>query len=482
MGYTSVTLASRSNEARDTAAGSAKLVNCYVEMLGTDSKAETAVYACDGFSAFSTLTSGGVTRGMYVLEDTPLLWTVSGDNLYSVDTGGTSTNRESTLGLGASEVAYFARNTAATPDIMMVTSGGTYRSISGTTVSTPTYAAGIGAGTFNSVVGHENYFIFTKPNGEYYVSGVNLTTIDELDFDPGPAGLMRALVRGRDLVLMGTDSTEFLVNTGGADFPYQLQHKTNFGLYAAPCAQTVAASMEGGIADTIIWPATGPDGGYIGVFLLAGYDGRKISNHQVDAAVQTATRANLRAYHYTSNGHSFYAITDGATFTHELNTTTLRWNERTSSGLAFATTIAAAEFNAGVVFGDYNAGALYQSTTAQTPAAGSTVTVETSRDNGSTWATARTQTLGTSRTARTKFNSFGQSFEDGFQVRIKITSAYVENGNDIDITMIPPTIHATPFPVQLHTLYVDAIPGVGAGALQRGLIQIGADVERVRAA
>lgn len=481
MPFTQIALAAGSNEARDTAAGCARLINCYVEALGQDAKGPTAVYACDGWSDFSTLTSGGVTRGMINLDDT-LLWVHSGGNLYSVDTGGTATNRGAVAVTGT---AYFARNRASTPDIMMVSSDGLTRTISGTTVSTPSYAAGVGQADFNSVVGHDGYFVITKSDGEFYVSGLNAVTIDELDFaqaQTAVSGLIRGMAKGRDLHLFSAESMEIWQNVGAADFPYQRVHTTRFGTYAGPAMETIVGMVGGGMADTIVWPATGPDGGYIGIMMMNGYDATKVSNWQIDNAVRTATQANLRSYSYSSQGHSFYAITDLANWTYELNTTTGRWHERQGSGLAFAQTVGSAEFNGNTIFGDYTTGALYKLDTSVTPATASNVSVETSKDNGTTWTTARTKAVGTSGTTRTKFNGFGLSREDGWQIRLKVTSAYVEDGNDIDLTIIPPQVHATPYPLIMHTLYVDAVPRVGENANQKGMIQLGGNIERVRAA
>lgn len=482
MVYTPISLAARSNQARDAAAGSASLINCYSEQTGQDAKSPSVVYACDGWSAFSTLTSGGATRGMINLDDS-LLWVASGGNLYSVTTGGTATNRAA---VATSGVAYFARNSAATPDIMMVTSDGLTRSISGTTVSTPSYSVDVGAELFNSVCGHDNYFVFTKSNGEFYLSGINATTIDALDFATAQSdadGLVRGVTRGRDLALFGNRSTEFWQNVGAADFAYQRVTTVRFGAYAAAAIVPVVAVMGGSISDTIIWPATGPDGGFVGVFMLAGYDAQKISTWEIDNAIATATRANLRAYSYPSQGQTFYAITDGATFTYEFNCRAGSWHQRKSASLEFARTGDAVVFNNKTILGDYTTGAVYQLDTSVVPAAESSVSVEVSRDGGDTWTTARTKTIGTAaeRKKRTKFNRFGQSKEDGFQLRLKITSAYVEGGTDIDMTIIAPIVHATPFPLQLHTLYIDAIPGVGLTANQKGAIQIGADLTRVQA-
>lgn len=489
MPYTPINLGLRSNKARDTAVGSASFVNCYAEQIGDDAKTPNPIYACDGWASFSTLTSGGVVRGMINLNDS-LLWVMSGGNLYSVTTGGTSTNRGA---ISTTGVAYFARNRAATPDIMMVTSDNLVRRISGTTVTTPSYDASIGASLFNSVCELDGFFVFTKSNGEWYISGIDVTTIDPLDFAPalGAAasekdkrtGLVRGVTRGRDLVLAGEAGMSFWQNTGATDFPFQRVHIASFGTYSGPCMVPVVAVTDGTMTDTIVWPATGADGGYIGVMMMSGYDAAKVSTWEVDNAIRTATRANLRAYAYQSQGVTFYAITDGASWTYEMNCRTRNWHQRKSSGLEFARPVAATTFNGSTIFGDYTSGLLYQQSTSGVPASASLVSVELSRDNGTTWEAARTKSIGGSsaRATRTKFNRFGRSKQDGFQFRIKVTNAIVEGANSVDMTIVPPAVHATPFPIICHALYVDAIPGVSATASQKGAIGLGADIEKVEA-
>lgn len=477
-----IQLAKRTNVGRNSAVSNVQLINCYTDEIGQDAKEASPVYPCDGWASFSTLTSGGITRGMLNLDDS-LLWVMSGGNLYSVTTGGTATNRAA---VATSGVAYFARNRATTPGIMMVTSDNITRTISGTTVTTPSYDVAIGSGLFNSVCCMDGYFVITKSNGEFYISGLDAVTIDALDFAKASTvadGLSRGIVRGRDLVLMGDRSTEFWQNTGQADFPFQRVHVANYGLYAGPAAVATMAVIDTSLGETIIFPATGPDGGYVGMVMLGGYDAKRISHWEVDNAIRTATKANLRAYAYPSQGNTFYAITDGANWTYEFNARTGYWHRRKGSGLAFAQTIDATVFNGAVILGDYTSGLLYQQSTSATPAGTSNVSVRVSRDNGDTWTSARTKSVGTSseRKKRTKFTRFGQSKEDGFQIEVKIASAYVEGANDIDMTIIPAPVHAQPHPIQMHTLYVDAVPGVSGTANTRGVITMHADISKVGA-
>ena len=486
-----IQLPTRSNVARNSAVGNTTLINCYADPIGQDAKAATPIYACDGWASFATLSTGGTNspvRGMLNLDDT-LLWVLAGEGasnwIDSITTDGTRTSRGSITTAG---YAYFARNRAATPNIMLVTSDGVTRTISGTTVSTPSYDPAIGASDFNSVCCMDGYFVISKTNGEFYISGLDAVTIDPLDFAKASSvadGLSRAVVRGRDLVLMGDRSTEFWQNTGQADFPFQRVHVANYGLYNGPAAVATMAAVDSSMADTVIFPATTPDGGYAGVVMLAGYEVRRISTWEVDNAVRTAIKANVRAYCYPSQGQTFYAITDNATFSYEYNTRTGAWHQRQSSGLSFSRICDATVFNNKVILGDYATSRVYQLSTSATPSGTSKVMVQKSRDNGDTWEPSdptlypnRCKSLGTSgqRKTRTKFTRFGESKEDGFNIKLTITSAFVEGSNDIDMTIIPPSVHAQPYPVQMHTLYVDAIPGVSGTANQRGMIMLHADI------
>jgi hypothetical protein len=104
--------------------------------------------------------------------------------------------------------------------------------------------------------------------------------------------------------------------------------------------------------------------------MLMGYDAKKISTWEVDNAIRTATRANIRAYSYPSQGNTFYAITDGANWTYEFNCRTSFWHQRKGYGLNFARTVEACVFNNGIILGDYTSGLLYQQSTSATPITG----------------------------------------------------------------------------------------------------------------
>lgn len=484
MGLQTVSLGIGSNPDRQNDDGAAVFINCYAEDAGEEGKVRYPVYACDGFNAFSTLTGtgAGAIKGALNLDDTTL-YVCTGSRINRVTTGGTATDMAA---LATSGVAYMARNRkASTPQIAIVTSDGLFRIIESNTVSTPSVAVAIPSTLFNSVCSIDGYFVITCSNGEWYITGIDVSTIDELDFTTAtsnPDGLTRGIVRGRDLCLMGPRSTEFYANTGATDFPFERIHTSSVGIYAGPTAVALTAVTDGATQDTVIWAATNADGAYIGVMMLGGYEARKVSANWVDRAVRDATASTLRGFSYTRNGTTFYCLTS-STFTAELNTRTMRWHKRTSSGLAFWRVTDAITFNGQTIYGDYSSAALYQASHAITPGSASTLSMQQSFNNGTSWTTARTAAVGTTGAEKTrvKFNRLGQSKEDGRILSLVLSNAVVEAGTGNSMTIQPPTLHGWPSPTLVHALHVDVTSGASLTDNPKGITAIAVDAEGVRA-
>lgn len=479
MTYMPVPLALRSNQARDSAIGAAKLVNCWADDLGQDAKVRNPVMACDGFTSYATLTASAAHRGMFA-HTSSNLYVFNGGALYQVTSSPVVSSLAS--GLSTSGYAYFAAN--ANSQIVVTTSDGLTRLITApSTVTTPTFDPSIAAGTFNSVCEIDNYFVWTKTNGEFYVSDINNVTTDPLAFARGASrGLSRGVRRGRDIMLSGRYETSFWQNTGQADFAFQRVHLATFGVHAAPAMVPLVGILDGGTAtDTVIWPATGPSGDYIGVAILAGYDAKIISTGEVDRAIKAEpTLSTIRAYAYTMHGQTFYCIT-GSSFTYEYNTRTGLWHQRTGYGSSVGALVDACDFNGTVIVAPVgSSSALYQMSSSLTPGSASAVELRTSKNNGTTWTTARSKTIGASgaRTTRAVFNRLGQSKEDGLQIEIKITNAIVEGSNAVDMTIVAPAIHSWPQRMTFDALYADFVPGVSLTSSPKAALQLGVDVRR----
>ena len=474
-----VSLGLRSNPDRSNDDGAARLINCYAEDMGADAKQRYPIYACDGYSSFSTLTGtgAGVVRGFLNFDDSTL-YCVTGTRINRVNTSGTATDMAA---LATSGYAYFARNNAATPNIMLVTSDALIRTITSNTVSTPTLDASIPTTEFNSVCSIDGYFIITCSGGDFYITGIDTITVDPLDFAAASTnsdGLMRGIRRGPELVLLGARSTEFWRNTGNVDFPFERVHSSNFGCYAAASAVTVSAVVGESAVDAVIYAGTNTDGALIGVLLVAGYEARKISPPGLDRAIRSEpTLSSIRAFIHTQHETTFYCIT-GSSFTWEYNLRTGFWHERTSDGLDIWNIVDAVQFNGKTIYADYNAATLYQASSSLTPASASSVTLRQSLNGGTTWATTRTKSIGGSGSERTRlrFNRLGIAREDGRVLEFKMTNAVIENSTANSITVVPPAVHAYPNRTICHAAYVDVTSGASQTSKAKGFLNLAVDI------
>jgi len=471
-----ISLGVRSNPERTNDDGAAVLINCYADDAGEEGKARYPIYACDGFEAFSTLTGSGsgVVRGMLNLDDTTLV-VATGARLNRVTTAGVATDIAALAGSGP---VYMARNRKATPQVAIVpSSGGEYYILENNVLSSPALDGDIPKSLFNSVCAIDGFFVITMSNGEWYISAIDGSSIDELDFDTAttnPDGLTRGVVRGRDLCLMGPRSTEFYQNTGNADFPFERTGANTLGIYAGPTAVPLSATLDGAIADTVIWCASNSDGAYIGVLMLGGYDGRKISAPWVDREVRDCTASSLRAFAYTRGGITFYVLT-ADTFSAEYNTRTGWWHRRESSGLGVWRVTDAATFDGQTIFGDYSLARLYRANHAITRINASELSFRQSADGGSMWNTARTKAIGAG--GRMKFLRLGQMKEDGRVLEFSISNAVMEAGTGVPMTVRPPVVHAWPAPTTVYGLHVDVTMGTSQTNKPMSIGQIAIDIE-----
>lgn len=475
-----ISLGLRSNPDRSFDDGAARLINCYADDMGPDAKQQYPIYACDGYTSFSTLTGtgAGVVRGMLNFDDATL-YCVTGTRINRVNSSGTATDMAA---LATSGYAYFARNNAATPNIMLVTSDALIRTITSNAVSTPTLDPSIPTTEFNSVTALDGYFIITCSSGDFYITAIDALTVDALDFAAASTNsdsLLRGIRRGTELVLLGSRSTEFWRNTGAVDFPFERVHATNFGCYAAPSAVSVSAVVDQTAQDAVIYAGTNTDGALIGVLLVAGYEGRKISPAGLDRALRDEpTLSSIRAFIHTRQETTFYTIT-GSSFTWEYNLRTGFWHERTSSGLDIWNVVDAIQFAGKTLYASYNAATLFQASSAITPASASEVTLRQSLNGGTTWHTTRTKAIGGAGSERTRlrFNRLGIAREDGRTLEFKMTNAVIENSVANSITVVPPAVHAFPNRTLCHAAFVDVTSGASLTSKAKGFLNLAVDIQ-----
>lgn len=482
MAWQPLQIGSQSNPGRNSAAGGSRLINCYVEDTGQEGKARATLYACDSFSSWVTAPVTSEILALINLNDT-VLYGVAGTTLFRVTTSGIVTTVGTVSNNG--RVAMVRNRRTPGPEIGIVTDSGNYYILRGDTpVLTPVSEAFLS--DINNIAVSDGYFILTKPNGEFYLSAIDLgSTVDELSFAVArtrPDELIAPATRGTDLVLLKESSVDFYANTGNADFPYERSASADGGCYTARSVQEITIPGQDGTSDTIIYIGTDADGALSGVMMLSGMAPVKISTHAVDRAIRAEpSKTAIRSFRWSRDGHVFYGIS-GTTFTWIFDAATGLWHERQSSGLDRWRGVICTQFNGDLIVGDYANGALYKMSPAAYSASVASVSLQHSNDNGATYTTARSKAVGTvtDQTQRFKWLQIGQSLEDGKVFKFQVSNALSEAGTGVPMTIIPPVAHAWPNPMRFYSARLDLSPGISQNATPVAVTGLGVDVVPVK--
>jgi len=343
-----ISLPSAQNQSRSGLVASTTLVNCYRESEGPDAKNQFSLVAVNGWSTWATLTgaSGGVRRMINL--DSELL-AVAGRQLYTV-----MPDQSVTLvgGVVSDGLVTMARNRQSPDPQCVIVSDGLWYIYQGGTLTagndpdleSPIY-----------VTQKDGYFVFLALSGKFTISGIDETTIDGLDFATAQTSADQGVAlatRGTDLLIFGSRSTEFWINTGAADFPFELQAYRGYGCYSAGSVAEITALIDGRMVDSVVWAATDEHGKFTGVYLLAGYEANKISTYEIDRAIEAETAPeDMRGFSWSENGHVFYTIT-GTNFSYTFDTVEKTWHTRRSQTYSYWRASCHETFAGLTLFGD----------------------------------------------------------------------------------------------------------------------------------
>lgn len=179
----------------------------------------------------------------------------------------------------------------------------------------------------DKVVFQDGYFIFNeKGTGRFFISDINATTIDPLDFasaEGNPDNIISILSDHRDLWLFGTQTTEVFFNSGNADFPFE---RINGAFIEHGCAATFSVAK---MNNSVFWLSSDDKGNGL-IYMAKGYQPQRVSTHAVEYAIRTYSNINdAVAFTYQENGHHFYVInfpTAKTTWVYDMSTNF--WHER----------------------------------------------------------------------------------------------------------------------------------------------------------
>lgn len=210
-----IQLGLHSNEAPSPAQSVERLVNGYLEVT-PNGKEPAPVYGIPGMTLFATVDDN--IRGM--LEVAGALYVVAGDNFLRIAEDGTATELSSAMvpETGPLTMASDGAN-------IVVANAGTIwvHDIGAVTTTQVTDPDALPTSTVDYLNG---YFIFGRDGtGEYFISALqdpeNYDALDYATAEWKPDRLVRPVVLGRNLLLMGATSIEGQGHTGNATFPFE---------------------------------------------------------------------------------------------------------------------------------------------------------------------------------------------------------------------------------------------------------------------
>ena len=167
-------------------------------------------------------------------------------------------------------------------------------------------------------------FVGVRPGtDQYFISRPYSNTYEPQDFktaEGSPDGLVAAVARDRELVLLGVSTTEVHGIVADAVFPFDSVQGslTNYG-----CASPYSAIL---VEKSVIWLTNEGE-----VVQMAGYRPRRISSHMIEEELRELRDewGMAFAWQYTEDGHRFYGLqVGGQTFVADLSWQTPRWAKR----------------------------------------------------------------------------------------------------------------------------------------------------------
>lgn len=355
MGHKSIPInfAIQSYKARSGLASAERVVNMYAELTPAESKSQVALFRTPGVTIWQLLDNFNPIYGMIVMVNK--LYVVCGVDLYEIDTN-KNFSIVGTLGTAPGRVMMTENGTQVT---ILTQSGIAYYYDTNTMlfqqITSPNYK------NSNSVTTLDGYTVFTRQESqEFFISAIRETqTYAALDFALAEAesdNLVTVLNYNRQLILIGTRSTEVWYDTGNNTFPFEridgvLIKKGTAAKYSAISDVTGVYWL----GDDKVW------------YRATNYQPERISTHGIERIInEMEVIGDCFAFIYVQEGHRFLCTTyptEGKTLCYDI--TSGLWHERESlnpvnmmPGQWLAN--AHANFAGKELVGDINTGTIYE--------------------------------------------------------------------------------------------------------------------------
>ena len=313
----------RTNPGLGQDARTAKVLNAYAEFGDEEGKSRIRLLPVAGMKPFGTENGTGC-RGMMYLEDESLLYAVQGARLFKVEEDKTITS----LGfIAGSKPPFMARNDADNQQIVIVSEGKAYVVEQGVLTSkryTQTIVNDDGTETeevlnFSGVAYAGGYFMFWLDNGKFYVSDLQSTEVNSLQFataEGDPDGLTAIHGTVNSAYLIGPDTIEVWSITG-QEFPFRRVSGAHlqFGSRSPHTIKDFNNAVVMVCSDNV-------------VRLVSGYSYKDISSKEVSDLIEAEEdKSNLVGFTHIRGENKFYVL-QGTGWTREYNAATGFWSTR----------------------------------------------------------------------------------------------------------------------------------------------------------
>ena len=295
-----------------------RLINCFAESLGKTAGSQIVLRRVPGLELFGGAVGQENYRGGQLVGAD--FYAAFNGKVVSLTTGGVETALTGTL--AGTDGVIWARNNAATPDLVVVSPANGASVVSTTTVSA---YPDVDVGSPNSVCFLKGYFIFTYGDGKVRSSGINSTSINLLDnatAESKPDTLYRGIPLGNgQLLLAGSGSMEIWGGQNDTGFPFSYIQTIPRGI----CGRYAIAGHEDGFGYGIFF--VGDDNK---VSRLNGYQPDPISPPDLDRLIEAVTDKNtIQVGVFVNQGHGFVVVQCTSwTWIYDNNTGT--WHEHIS--------------------------------------------------------------------------------------------------------------------------------------------------------
>ncbi|MEM6533144.1 MAG: hypothetical protein AAF654_10995 [Myxococcota bacterium] len=294
----------------------------------------------------------GPIRGLAVLDG--LLYVVSGNDLYSVDSNYNAVLLTGADGLYASDLATVP-GTGPVP----IANNGRHIAICTSTNTLVANQSGFSIPSqfnFNGADYQDGYGIFTERDTQFlWLSNLDdLTVISGLDFTSADAesdNVVGCLVSNEELLIFKERTLEQWFNAGAASFPYV---RSQNGVVERGCAASASIAQANRAA---VW--LGDD---LRVYAMQGLQPQPISAPDIERLIENVDPRDIgsaEGFTYQQDGQLYYVLSF-ATLSVAYSFDTGKWHKRTSPGLSRYRASGYAYWLNRHIVGDSESGNLYE--------------------------------------------------------------------------------------------------------------------------